>query len=237
MRVPSLVRIQRRPRQSCGVPLRRRRCSPRTDGSALADDPDDGRAPSGPPRRPGSRRSTSAADALLHDVGHQLGAVGLVEEVDRAAGETRSCSSATSSAQSRTQNRLTLNAKTLFSRLTGTRSVARSIWRTVSRPASTYFGTATLGAVDAGLRAVDREQLAGLESRADQLRAGARATADLEDVVGGLDVHDVDRPADAGGIVCSAMGTACHSPASASVTHPSVGTRRAGRCRTIGWAP
>src|SRR5918994_2460920 len=54
-------------------------------------------------------------------------------------GTTRSWSRATSSSQGRTQNRLTLNAKTLLRRLTGTRSVARSIWRTTSRPASTYF--------------------------------------------------------------------------------------------------
>ena len=84
--------------------------------------------------------SVSAAEALRHDVGHQLGLRGLVEEVDRAAGQHPLVQQRhLVGALPRTQNRLTLKAKTLCSRLTGTRRVARSIWRTVSRPASTYF--------------------------------------------------------------------------------------------------
>src|SRR3954453_22220780 len=69
-------------------------------------------------------------------VGTCSGRVASKKRKTEPPGSTRSCSSATSSAQSRTQKRLTLNANTLVSRFTGTRSVARSIWRTVSRPAS-----------------------------------------------------------------------------------------------------
>ena len=55
---------------------------------------------------------------------------------------------------------------------------------------------AALGPVDTGLGAVDREELAGLELGADQLGPGTGTATDLEDLVAGLDVHQLDRPPD-----------------------------------------
>ena len=40
------------------------------------------------------------------------------------------------------------------------------------------------------------KSLPGLEALADQLRRRTRAAADLQDVVGRPDVHEVDRPSD-----------------------------------------
>ena len=66
---------------------------------------------------------------------------------------------------------------------------------------------APAGPVHTRLRAVDREQLAGLQTLADQLGAGTGTAADLEHVVAGLDVHELDRPPDPGRDLLHRHGT------------------------------
>ena len=154
--------------------------------SSSADDPDDRRrlllhhATPGNRRRPAPRRPSGRCWAPARAAWPRR--TGRSHRREAPAGAAAPPRRRTA----RTQKRLTLKAKTLLSRLTGTRSVARSICRTVSRPDVDVRLVAAPGAVHTGLGAVDREELPGLQSRADQLGAGAGAAADLEHVVAGL---------------------------------------------------
>ena len=176
--------------------LRRRRARLQRRQSPARDDPDDRGSLLLHDADP-EAAAEEVLGGLLHDVGHQLGAGGLVEEVDRAPGDDALVEQGDLVVAGAHPEQVDVEREDLVEALD--RDAERGeVDLAYDEPAGVdVLLVAALGAVHARLGSVDREQLAGLQLGADRLGAGAGAAADLEDLVGRLDVHEVDGPLDA----------------------------------------
>ena len=139
-----------------------------------------------------------AGRRLLDDPRDQLGPGGLVEEVDGAAGHHPLVEQGHLVVAGAHPEEVDVEGEHLVQALDRHAQRGQVDLADDEAAGVDELGVATLGAVHAGLGAVDGEELAGLQPRADELRRGARSAPDLEHLIVGLDVGHINRPLDPG---------------------------------------
>ena len=189
-----------KPRAACRIGDSRLQESPPRRGlqatSAPPDDPDDGGGLLLDDRDP-EAAAEQGLGGLLHDVRDELGPDGLVEEVDRATGDDALVEQRDLVVAAAHPEEVHVEGEHLVEALDRDAQGREVDLADDEAPGVDVLLVAALGPVDARLRAVDREQLAGLELAADELRASARSAPDFEHLVAGLDVHELHGPSDA----------------------------------------
>ena len=152
---------------------RRAAAASRLAGSATPDDPDDRRLLVVDDRDPEAALREGGRGAL-DDLGHVLGDLGLEEQVDRPAGQDPLVQQGDLVGALAHPEQVDVEGEDLVQPLDRHPQRGQVDLAHGETSGLDGVGVAALGAVDARLGAVDREELAGLQARADQLGCGTR---------------------------------------------------------------